>query len=693
MANISQANRLLSVTTPLPFDVLLVDSLVASEGISRPFRFDLKLVAEIAAGNHSKVAPEKLIGNGMTVSVMLADGTPRFFHGIVKRFRTGARDSRFAHYRAELVPWLSLLGLTSDCRVFQEKTVPEIIEEVFTDLEFRDYKLALDRSYTKWDYCVQYRESDFNFVSRLMEQEGIFYYFEHQQDLHTLVLADAVSKYESCPNQAVAVMGPLAGAAEKGDSVTSWESNHELLSGKWALRDYHFEMPRTDLQVEEPALKPAAVASNLEIFDYPGEYAQKFNQPAARLGDVRPEGEVAVKLRMQEEEAHQTVLGGTSSCRAFTSGYKFELNSKSFLLTALDHSAVQRPGYQSDHNLGAAAYDNSFICIPAEVPFRPGRKTPKPTIQGPQTARVVDETNSASGTPSEEIWPDKFGRVRVRFPWDREGKHSCWVRVAQHWAGKGWGQQWIPRVGDEVIVDFLEGDPDCPIVVGSVYNGENAPPFALPDNKTQSGVKTRSSPKGGTDNFNMIRFEDKKGSEEVYIHAEKNKNEMVENDNSENIGHDESIDVGNNQVITIGKDRTESVGGNETISIEKDRSETVSGNETLSVGKNRTHSVTKNDSLDVGENRSASVGKDDTVSVEANRSASVGKNDSLDVAKKLVISAGDEISITAGQASITMKKNGEIKIKGKDITLEGSGKINVKASSDVVIKGSKVTAN
>lgn len=693
MPNISQANRLLSVTTPLAYDVLLIDSMVVSEGISRPFRFDVKMVAEIAAGSHSKVDPEKLIGNGMTLSVLLADNTPRFFHGIVKRFSAGSPDSRFAHYRAELVPWLSLLGLTSDCRVFQGKTVPEIIEEVFTDLEFRDYKLALDRTYTKWDYCVQYRESDFNFVSRLMEQEGIFYYFEHKQDLHTLVLADAVSKYETCPKQAVAPMGPLAGAAEKGDFVTSWESNHELLSGKWALRDYHFEMPRTDLQVEEPALRPAAVASNLEIFDYPGEYAQKFNQPAERLGSVRTEGEVAVKLRMQEEETHQTVLGGTSTCRAFTSGYKFELNSKSFLLTALEHSAIQRPGYLSEHNLGTAAYDNSFVCIPAEVPFRPGRKTPKPTIQGPQTARVVDETNSASGTPSEEIWPDKFGRVRVRFPWDREGKHSCWVRVAQHWAGKGWGQQWIPRVGDEVIVDFLEGDPDCPIVVGSVYNGENAPPFPLPDNKTQSGVKTRSSPKGGTDNFNMIRFEDKKGSEELYIHAEKNKNEMVENDNSENIGHDESIDVGNNQVITIGKDRTESVGGNETISVEKDRSETVSGNETVSVGKNRTHSVTKNDSLDVSENRSASIGKDDTVSVEANRSASVGKNDSLDVSKKLVISAGDEISITAGQASITLKKNGEIKIKGKDITLEGSGKINVKASSDVAIKGSKVTAN
>ena len=693
MPNISQANRLLSVTTPLAYDVLLIDSLVASEGISRPFRFDLKMVAEIAAGSHSKVDPVKLIGNGMTLSVLLADNTPRFFHGIVKRFSAGPRDSRFAHYRAELVPWLSLLGLTSDCRVFQEKTVPEIIEEVFTDLEFRDYKLALDRSYTKWDYCVQYRESDFNFVSRLMEQEGIFYYFEHKQDLHTLVLADAVSKYQTCPKQAVAIMGPLAGAAEKGDYVTSWESNHELLSGKWALRDYHFEMPRTDLQVEEPALRPAAVASNLEIFDYPGEYAQKFNQPAERLGSVRTEGEVAVKLRMQEEETHQTVLGGASTCRAFTSGYKFELNSKSFLLTALEHSAVQRPGYMSEHNLGTAAYDNSFVCIPAEVPFRPGRKTPKPTIQGPQTARVVDETNSASGTPSEEIWPDKFGRVRVRFPWDREGKHSCWVRVAQHWAGKGWGQQWIPRVGDEVIVDFLEGDPDCPIVVGSVYNGENAPPFSLPDNKTQSGVKTRSSPKGGSDNFNMIRFEDKKGSEELYIHAEKNKMVQVENDRTESVGHDESITIGNNRTksvgknesIDIGENRTENVGKNEMISIGENRSETV--------GKDESVSITKNQTLEIGEKRTETVGKNEDVSVGENRTHEVGKNDTLKVGKNLVIEVTDQITIKTGDASITMKKNGDIQIKGKEIKVIGSGKIGIKATSDVNIKGSKVTNN
>jgi type VI secretion system secreted protein VgrG len=693
MANLSQANRLLSVTTPLAADVLLLDSLVASEGVSRPFRFDLKLVAEIAAGSHSKVLPEKLIGNGMTVSVMLADGTARYFHGIVKRFTEGGSDSRLAHYRAELVPWLSLLGLTSDCRVFQEKTVPEIIEEVFTDLEFRDYKLALDRTYTKWDYCVQYRESDFNFVSRLMEQEGIFYYFEHQQDLHTLVLADAVSKYEDCPKQAVAIMGPLAGAAEKGDTVNSWESNHELLSGKWALRDYHFEMPRTDLQVEEPALKPAAVASNLEIFDYPGEYAQKFNQPAARLGDVRPEGEVAVKLRMQEEETHQTVLGGTSNCRAFTAGYKFELNSKSFLLTGIEHSAVQRPGYLSDHNLGGAAYNNSFACIPADVPFRPGRKTPKPTIQGPQTARVVDETNSASGTPSEEIWPDKFGRVRVRFPWDREGKHSCWVRVAQHWAGKGWGQQWIPRVGDEVIVTFLEGDPDCPIVVGSVYNGENAPPFALPDNKTQSGVKTRSSPKGTADNYNMIRFEDKKGSEEVYIHAEKNKTVQVENDRTETVGHNENITIGNDRTESVGKNESIDIGENRTENVGKDESITIGQNRSESVGKDETISITKNQTLEIGENRTETVGKNEQVGIGENRAHTVGKNDSLNVGKTLLIDVGDEITIKTGDASITMKKNGDIQIKGKEIKLVGSGKIGIKADSEVNIKGSKVTNN
>jgi type VI secretion system secreted protein VgrG len=279
--------------------------------------------------------------------------------------------------------------------------------------------------------------------------------------------------------------------------------------------------------------------------------------------------------------------------------------------------------------------------------------------------------------------------VKVQFHWDRDGKgdagSSCWVRVASPWAGKNWGMIHIPRIGQEVLIDFLEGDPDQPIVVGSVYNADQMPPYDLPANKTQSGIKTRSSLQGSTDNFNELRFEDKKGSELLYIHAEKDKEVMVEHDRTENVGHDESI--------TIGHDRTESVGHNEGISIGNDRSKSVGNNESTSIGTNRTESVGKNETISIGGNRSETVGKSEDVSIAENRAHNIGKNDELDVGKELVIMAGEKITIQTGDASIVMKKNGDIQINGKEIKIIGSGKIGIKADSDVNIKGSKVTNN
>jgi type VI secretion system secreted protein VgrG len=317
------------------------------------------------------------------------------------------------------------------------------------------------------------------------------------------------------------------------------------------------------------------------------------------------------------------------------------------------------------------------------------------------------------GPAGEEIFTDKYGRVKVQFFWDRRGKKddksSCWVRVSTVWAGKGWGMINTPRIGQEVLVAFLNGDPEDPIIVGRVYNAEQMPPYALPANKTQSGIKTRSTLQGTPDNFNEIRFEDKKGSEEVYIHAEKDKKIVVENDrtisvghdNAETVGndektkvgHDQTLNVGNDQRVSVAKNRTVAVGQDETITIDKNRTESVSQNETVNIGKNRGHVVSGDESLGVDGKRDLTVGKKETISVGEDRAVTVGKNDSLDVGKKLVIAAGDEITIKTGDAEIVMKKNGEIKIKGKDITIEGSGKINVKASSDVVLKGSKVTAN
>jgi type VI secretion system secreted protein VgrG len=339
-------------------------------------------------------------------------------------------------------------------------------------------------------------------------------------------------------------------------------------------------MPQNTLEVPESSLHMTEVNSNLSVFDYPGGYAKKFNEPQQRLGDVRPEGEKLVRLQMEQKETSHIVYDGASYCRAMMSGYKFSVTGGSqvptgpYLLTSIQHHAVQHPAYLTGNEV-PSFYHNAFSSMPASVPFLPARVTPKPIVHGPQTARVIDE--SPSGT-SEEIWPDKYGRVRVRFPWDREAKYACWIRVAQPWAGNMWGHQWIPRVGDEVVVTFLEGDPDCPLIVGSVYNATNMPPFTLPDNKTQSGILTHSSKGGGSANYNMLRFEDKMGSEEVFFQAEKDLNAVVEND--------ETRKVGDSRTTTIHVDDTETVEtGNHALTVSQgNRTCTISrGNDSLTV--------------------------------------------------------------------------------------------------------------
>jgi type VI secretion system secreted protein VgrG len=325
------------------------------------------------------------------------------------------------------------------------------------------------------------------------------------------------------------------------------------------------------------------------------------------------------------------------------------------------------------------------------------------------------------GPAGEEIYVDKYGRVKIQFHWDRFGTNdensSCWVRVSHPWAGKNWGMIAIPRIGQEVIVDFLEGDADQPIITGRVYNADQMPPYDLPANATQTGIKSRSSKGGSTANFNELRFEDKKGSEQVFLHAEKNQDIEVENDETHWVGHDrtKTIDhdetthvkhdrtetVDNNETISIGKDRSETVGNNETISISKNRTEDVGDNETISIGKNRSETVGENETIDIAKNRDRTVGQNETINIGKNqtievaeiRQTTIGKDDMNQVAKKFYLEAGDEITLKTGNASITMKKDGTIQIKGKDITIIGSGKINAKASGDMVLKGSKIAQN
>src|SRR5215831_10241199 len=725
----TQENKPIAIDTPLGEDALLLRGFTGHEGMSRLFSFDLDLLAE------SSISFNEIVGQRVTIRIDLDDSgkRKRYINGFVSRFALSGGDMRFTYYRAEIVPWLWFLTRTADCCIFQNMTVPDIITKVFKDLGFTDFKNRLEGTFEPRNYCVQYRETDFNFVSRLMEQYGIFYFFEHAEQKHTLVLANAPTVHQPCPGQAKARCDFASGVTLEEDIITDWQMEQELRPGKYALADYNFETPSTRLAVNVSSTINVGGNGKYEVYDYhPGEYLKK------------AQGEQLAKLRMEEEEAPHVVASGSGTCRAFTPGYKFDLAGhspqmdKGYVLTEVQHMASVGDSY-SDFSSGGDAeesYSNHFTCIPFDVPFRPLRVTPRPTVQGPQTAIVV-------GRAGEEIFTDKYGRVKVQFHWDRKGERnensSCWIRVSHPWAGKGWGAISIPRMGQEVIVDFLEGDPDQPIITGRVYNAEQMPPYGLHDEQVISGIKSNSTKSRG--GYNEFIMDDTKGKELIRVHGQYDMDSTIEHDLREHVLHDRSRDVTNNETIAIGRNRTETVGGNETLTVSQNRTETVLGNETLSVAQNRsrqvtqnetvtvvltrTHSVGVNEMINVGAAQEVTVGGAQTVTVGAaqtvtvgleravtvglnqdvnigtnlsenignNHQEDVGKDDTLKVGNKLTIDADDEIVIKTGQASITMKKDGTITLQGKNITIKGSGQIVVQASKDVVMKGQNILQN
>jgi type VI secretion system secreted protein VgrG len=640
----TQTDRLISIETPLGQDKLLLRSFTGTEGISRLFHFNLDLASE-----DFNVDFDKIVGKSVTVRLLQSDGSSfRFFHGYINRFAQLPVEGHLARYEAEMVPWLWLLTRTSDCRIFQDKTVPQIIEQVFRDYGFQHFELQLNNTYDQWNYCVQYQETACNFVTRLMEQEGIFFFFRHEKDKHVLVLADKPSAHRPCPGGSKARYEHSVGeGVSRGDDVVdSWRYEKQYQPGKFATTDYNFEIPSTNLLSTAETSAEVSGNKKYEIFDFPGEY------------EKRNEGDVLAKLRMEEDEAAQAIYEGAGNCRFLIPGFKFELTehdrkdqNKPYTITSVTHSAYSGEFY-SDKEAEGAEYANNFTCIPHATQFRPARVTPKPVVHGPQTAVVT-------GPSGEEIYTDKYGRVKVQFHWDRKGKKddksSCWIRVSQPWAGKNWGGIWIPRLGQEVIVGFLEGDPDRPIITGRVYNAEQMPPYDLPANHTQSGFRSRSSKGGGSSNYNELRFEDKKGSEEINIQAEKDMNTLVKHDETKTVQNDQTLTVQHDRTSKVVHDHSETVGNNQTISIAMDQSETIGKNQTLTVSMNQSETVGVNKSLSVGSSqsdtigaqRSVTVGANDSLTVGAARSTSIGGVDSLSVGGALTISAS-AVVINAG---------------------------------------------
>lgn len=595
--SLDQANLWATVSTGAGDDVFRLRSMWGEERLSDLFRFELELDSDDPA-----VSFDQVVGEPGVVSLTYPDKKERHFHGIVTRLRQGATDPGVTRYVAELRPWAWLLTQSSGCAIYQEKSVPDIIEAVFDELGFSAYKKSLQNTYTKRDYCVQYRETAYDFVTRLMEEEGIFFFFEHSQSAHTLVLADDASAHADCPGVDAVRYRLSSTESHDVDVVADCSLEQNVTTESFAVDDFSFETPSLDLETK-------AGSGTLARYDYPGGFEKK------------DEGAALAKLRLEAHEAGKKLLRGSSFCPSFTSGYKFTLSDhpRSDVNAGWALRAVH-------HDLTQERYRNTFQAAPADVTWRPPRTTPAPVIPGTQTAIVV-------GKSGEEIWTDKFGRIKVLFHWDRtsEGdeKSSCWIRVAQGWAGKNWGAFFLPRIGQEVVVSFLEGDPDRPLVTGSVYNAEQPVPYTLPANQTRSTIKSQSS-KQAT-GFNEIRFEDKKDSEEIYVHAQK----------------DLTTEVLNDAVTTITK--------NHTVTISE-------GDETLSVAKGK---------------RTLSVKGDEKHTNEANFVQEVEGDFTLKVTGSVTIQAGGAIQIKS-DADVTVKAGGALTNQaGSDLTNKaGSGLTN-----------------
>ena len=637
---LDQSKRQIGIDTPLGANVLVLRNFTATEELGRLFQIDAELLSE-----NFQISFPQIVGQNVTIRLETIQAAPRFFNGHVRSFRQTGAVGRLARYHAEIVPKLWFLTRSADCRIFQNKRVPDIVKEVLQERGITDIEDTLTASYPQWEYCVQYRETDFNFISRLMEQEGIHYYFKHAQGTHTLVLADGDSSHPTFPGYADMSFHQEGVGVVNLQGVKEWAMTQEVQAGSYVLNDYDFEKPKTSLKA--PAnIDRQNVEANHELYDYPGEY-DKFD-----------DGKRYARMRIEEVQSDFEIAEGSGDVRGVAAGFKFKMNS----LTRSDQiddylvvSSVTRAESEGFLSGGGAsdsgAFSCSFTAVRAKTPFHPARLTPKPIIQGAQTAVVT-------GPKGEEIYTDKYGRVKVQFHWDRKGKKdentTCFIRVAEPWAGKNWAIIFTPRIGQEVVVNFLEGDPDQPLIIGSVYNGDQMPPYTLPANKTQSGVKTRSSLNGTPANFNEIRFEDKKGQEQLYIHAEKNEDIVVENNKTEN--------VGNNEDIKIGNDRTETVGHDQSI--------TVQNNDKLMVAMNQDITIGVKQSETIGTERTTTIGTTDTLNVGVGRTTTIGATDSLSVGGAINTTSGGVITITAG-AAITITSSAAIAITAPVITLNG----------------------
>ena len=637
-------------------DKLLFRSMSAQEEVSRLFEYQI-----IATSVDGALAADDFLGKPVAVSLQVGDGDPRWFNGMVSSFGVEGGDGRFVSYRITARPWLWLLTRSADLRIFQSQSVPDIVSTIFAEYN-GSVSLKLSGTFAPRVYCVQYRETDFNFVSRLMEEEGIFYWFAHSADKHELVLADSASAHAEVPGFETVLFRVQQQALDEQAAIHQWHMRHEIQTGKLVLRDYNFETPGTDLKTVPASTSRAHAQAEHEVYDYPGLYTDK------------PAGDERAKIRLEEAASRFGRFTGQGNTPGLAAGAKFSL---------ADHPrADQNAAYtvlatQIDMQLAAnetgGAKESGFLCRFTlqrhDEPFRPLRSTRKPAVAGPQTAVVVGQ-----GDPGD-IVTDKYGRVKVQFHWDRLGKRdnasSCWVRVASPWAGNGFGMIALPRLGQEVVVDFLEGDPDQPLITGRVHNAAQMPPYELPANATVSTIKSRSK-LGASDGFNELRFEDKKGEEYVWLQAQKDRFEIVEETLKSQIGKDEHRSVKLN--------RKEKVEGEYHLMVSKSVKQKFDAKFSVDTKEDMLLKAGGLFSLKTGQDITAQSGAaislksatDLHLKIGSNIGADGGQNVHIKAGMNIVIEGGMQISIKAGGASIVLGPDG-VSITGAMVKINSGG--------------------
>jgi type VI secretion system secreted protein VgrG len=661
----TQANRILKIVFPHkdgPKSAVYIENFDATERVNHGFRYTLKVISD-----DGHIELKEFMGKMVTVELEQANSTtPRYYNGYVTNARHAGSDGGLSFYELIVQPWTTLMEHRRDQYIFHNQTAVKSLQDIFADYtQFADHKIIVKNEGPLETFRVQYNETDFNYFNRRCEEKGWTYWFEHRADGHTLYVSDD-STTQAPAIEPVAKVRFQGGktVTEKVDFIDQWHGQRDLQPSKVSLQSYDFKKPAFPLYSEESTSRTQGSVLQTEVYEYTGALA--FTNPA--------QGSDLAALRLEEFEAKAKSFHGSGNFRGLLPGRYFELVEhfehdqeaneidRQFLILSTEHSASNNYLQKGQD----AVYRNSFVAMRRAVPYRPSRNLNSTPVASPgiQTATVV-------GPPGEEIHCDEFGRVKVQFHWDRFGKmdndSSCWVRVSSPWAGTNYGGIQLPRIGQEVIVDFLNGNMDQPIIVGRTYNQAQMPPWELPAKKNQSGFYSKSIG-GGYDNANVMRFDDTAGNEELWLHAEKDQLTEVENDEVKWVGndrkktidHDETTLVKNDRTetvnhdekITINNDRTERVDHNEKISIGDNRSEDVGIDETITIGSNRTEKVGSNETITIGSNRTEKVGSNEDISIGKNRSKKIGANENDKIGKNWSIKTGKMKTETIGIANI-----------------------------------------